>query len=323
MSRQTAVMGAMTFAAVWGACAPIPRPAVPVTDGRASLWEQPADLAERDLFFGPWGPERAPDPGELYTLVERKHSGINPGLTVRDAAGRQWSVKQTFPDEIDDEGPTEVVVSRVLSAVGYHQPPVYYLPEFRLTDAWGIHTEPGGRFRLKERTLKDRGEWAWEQNPFVGTRPYQGLLVILVMFNSSDLKTANNTVYERRADVVEHWYAVRDLGAALGNTSRLVARKGDPDAFDRERFIDGIEDGFVAFDYDGWRPLLVQRRIRPADVVWAADLLSGLSSDQWSDAFRAGGFAPDLAQRFIRRLQAKIAEGQQLRHNAPSAAERR
>ena len=30
------------------------------------------------------------------------------------------------------------------------------------------------------------------------------------------------------------------------------------------------------------------------------------------DAFRAGGYAPDVADRFIRRIKAKIHEGQQL-----------
>src|SRR5437762_5655586 len=59
------------------------------------------------------------------------------------------------------------------------------------------------------------------QNPFVGTRPYQGLLVILLMFNSSDLKNTNNTLYEV-GDAIRHWYVVRDLGAALGETARLM-----------------------------------------------------------------------------------------------------
>jgi hypothetical protein len=30
---------------------------------------------------------------------------------------------------------------------------------------------------------------------------------------------------------------------------------------------------------------------------------------QWRDAFRAGGYEPAVADRFIRRLLAKIAEG--------------
>ena len=171
--------------------------------GRAagSLWQRPTDLADRNLFNGPWGAKRAPDPHDTYSLVEVKHHGINPGMTVRDSRGRKWSVKQAPPDGEAGEGPIEVVLSRVLSALGYHQPPVYYLPAFTLSDDWGTHVEGGGRFRLHEKTLKDIGEWSWQQNPFVGMRPYQGLLVVLMMFNSSDLKNSNNTLYEHRTAI--------------------------------------------------------------------------------------------------------------------------
>lgn len=197
--------------------------------------------------------------------------------------------------------------------LGYHQPPVYYLPSFTLADDWGTHTERGGRFRLHEKTLKDKGEWSWQQNPFVGMRPYQGLLVILMMFNSSDLKNANNTLYEQRSgDVVEPWYVVRDLGTALGDTGRLAPTRSNPDVFARQPFIVGVRDGFVEFEYHGWHQDLVQRRITPDDVGWASYLLSQLGDRQWRDAFRAAGYTPAVADRFIGTLAARIAKGRQV-----------
>ena len=78
-------------------------------------------------------------------------------MTVVDPQGREWSVKQPYPGGLDDEAPVEVALSRLLSAIGYHQPPVYYLPTFTLKDDWGTHVEPGGRFRLKDKTLEERG----------------------------------------------------------------------------------------------------------------------------------------------------------------------
>jgi hypothetical protein len=201
----------------------------------------------------------------------------------------------------------------VLSALGYHQPPVYYVPSFTLEDDWGTHLEPGGRFRLKDKALKDRGEWSWQQNPFVGTKPYQGLLVILMMFNSSDLKNDNNTLYEyRSAERREYWYVVRDLGGSLGSTGRLAPRKNDPDAFERHPFIDGVSGGFVQFGYRGWHQELVRERISVADVSWASRLLDRLTDRQWEDAFRAGGYQPAVAARFIRVLEHKIAAGREL-----------
>jgi len=44
-------------------------------------------------------------------------------------------------------------------------------------------------------------------------------------------------------------------------------------------------------------------------VHWASELLAGLTDGQWADAFRAGGYEPAIAARFIGRLQQKIAEG--------------
>jgi hypothetical protein len=275
-----------------------------------SLWQLPQDMPQRDLFNGPWGASRAPDPKDTYTLVEVKHSGINPGMTVRDSRGRKWSVKQAPGDGQAGEGPIEVVISRVLSAAGYFQPPVYYLPAFTLRDDWGTHAEDGGRFRLHDKSLKEVGEWSWQQNPFVGMHPYQGLLVTLMMFGSSDLKNSNNSLYEHKVgDYVERWYVVRDLGTALGTTGRFGPERGDPDAFERQRFVLDVRDGFVLFNYHGWHQELVRHTITPEDVGWTSDLLSGLSNRQWRDAFRAGGYSGAVSDRFIRTLQARIAEG--------------
>jgi hypothetical protein len=202
----------------------------------------------------------------------------------------------------------------VLSAVGYHQPPVYFVSAFTMTNGSRTRTEPGGRFRLHEKSLTDRGHWSWQQNPFVGSDPYQGLLVILMMFDSSDLKNANNALYEVRTpyEHVGRWYVVRDLGTALGETGRLAPARGDVDYFERHPFITGVTDGFVQFSYHGWHQELFKRRITPRDVRWASDLMAGLSDGQWADAFRAGGYEPAVAARFTRRLKEKVAAGQRL-----------
>jgi hypothetical protein len=206
------------------------------------------------------------------------------------------------------------VVSRVLSAVGYHQPPVYFVPSFTMRDESGLHEEPGGRFRLKVPSLKKRGDWSWQQNPFVGTKPYQGLLVILTLLDSSDLKNVNNTLYDvhTSGDERQTWYVVRDLGTALGETGRLAPRRGDPDLFEGNPFINGVKDGFVEFNYHGWHQELLRHRITPEDVHWASDLLAGLSTQQWRDAFRAGGYEPAAAERFIRRILEKVADGERV-----------
>ena len=311
MRRHSLLLLVPLLTAPLAGCAPAIHPTMPPWEARvASLWVRPTDIAQRDLFHGPWGPPRAPDPADTYTLVKIKHSGVNPGMTVVDSRGRKWSVKQADPDTPVGEGPIEVVLSRVLSAVGYHQPPVYYVPSFRLRDDWGVRTTGGGRFRLHEETLKERGSWSWHQNPFIEVRAHEGLLTILMMFNASDLKSSNNSLYEYRGpDGREQWYVVRDLGTALGETGRLAPRRGDPELFERSRFIVGIDKGFVRFGYRGRHRELVTDRIGIYDVSWASRLLSKLTEQQWHDAFRAGGFARPVADRYIRVLSARIAHG--------------
>jgi hypothetical protein len=287
----------------------------------ATLWEEPANLAERDLFYGPWGSENAPRPNAVYTLVERKHTGVNLGMTVKDEDGREWSVKQPFPGGLDSEAPVEVVISRLLSAVGYHQPPVYYLPAFTLKDDFGKKVEVGGRFRLKDARLKETGAWKWEENPFVGTRPYQGLIVLLMMFNSTDLKNSNNSLYEYKdGDLVKQWYLARDVGSALGDFNAISPRKNNADAFEKVPFLIGTENGHVQFAYNSWYKNLVRDRISPEEVAWASELLGRLSDTQWADAFRAGGYEPAVANRFIAKLKSKIEEGRSL--GARAAADR-
>jgi hypothetical protein len=302
-------------------CAPAIRPTVQPKEMRMEeLWREPTEIAKLDLFYGQGGKDHVPDPDVVYTFVERKQQGTNPGVTVKDPEGREWHVKQPpvgKKAEKGAEGPVEVTLSRILWAIGYHQPPEYFLKDFTIVDELNAkHTEPGGRFRLEEKkVLKKLGTWSWQQNPFVGTKPYQGLLVILMVFNSSDIKNENNTLYEveKPADgEAKLWYVVRDLGTALGDTAKLYPTRGNPDLFEKHGFVTAVHDGFVRFDYKGWHQELVKNRITPADVRWGCELLSRLSDAQWAEAFRAGGWEPQLAQRFITRVQQKIRQGMQL-----------
>lgn len=316
MNRSTLAVGVALAACVAAtSCAKAKRPALqpsaPIPG--ATLWVEPADLAQRDLYYGPWGKAHAPNPADTFTLVESKHSGVNLGMTVKDSQGREWSVKTPYPGGLDSEAPVEVALSRVLSAVGYPQPPVYHLPAFRLKDDFGTRAMEGGRFRLKDANLQDQGAWLWEDNPFIGTKPYEGLLVMLMMFNSTDMKNSNNTLYLRRnGDLVEQWFVVRDIGSALGDTAFLAPRKNNVDAFERGPFILGVTDGRVRFAYKGIYKKYVENRTTAADVEWASELLGRLSDGQWNDAFRAGGYQPDEAARFIAKLKTKIAEGRGL-----------
>jgi hypothetical protein len=271
------------------------------------LWRPPADLERRDLFNGPGGAQRAPRPDDRYEFLEIKPSGVNPGYDVRDSQGERWSVK------LGVEARTEVVVSRILWAVGYHQPLVYYVPRWTLVRDGKDTLLSGARFRLEPKYQDKKGEWSWRQNAFLGTREFAGLYVLMVLFNNWDLKTAQNAVYEvlENGSEPETWYLVRDLGASLGRSAWLsFGTKDDPEGFDREPFIEGVTGNRVRFAFQGgWMEPQLQSSVTPADVRWICALLARLAPGQWSDAFRAGGYSDAEAARFIRRLREKIAQG--------------
>jgi hypothetical protein len=132
----------------------------------------------------------------------------------------------------------------------------------------------------------------------------------MMVLNSTDLKTDNNVIYERRDGdrVVGRWYVVKDLGATLGTTGKVDPKRNDIDAFEQHGFLRGVRHGRVEFEYHGRHQELLER-ITPDDVAWVCRRLSRLTSDQWKAAFRAGGYDEDVAARYIRRIQQKIADG--------------
>ena len=275
----------------------------------AELWNAP-DRA-RDLFWGVGGQRLAPDPAARYTVIEIKRGGFSRGYTVVDGGKREWSVK--FPPEAS----TEVAASRLLWGLGYHQPPVYYLAEWQADKATSPNPQLPARFREQSPAfhgLDSKDSWSYYRNPFVGSRQLNGLLALHVMLGNSDLKDAQNVLYELTEPVegARRWYVARDLGQTFGRTGLLDPPRGDVEVFEQTPFIKGVEDGFVRFEYQGRHKSLVSR-IRPADVRWICERLDALSDRQLQDAFRAAGYPKPLADRFVRRLEQKIAEGLQLK----------
>ena len=280
----------------------------PSPDQIKELWIDPGNQP-RDLFWGVGGQKYAPAPDAVYTFEARDDVGFSSSYDVRDPQGVEWSAK------IGPESQSEVVLSRVLWGLGYHQPPVYYLPSWKLERDGHVRIESEARFRPKLLQLERLKEyWWWQQNPFVGTHELSGLLVVLAMFNSTDLKNDNNSIYKLMEpwDGADCWFVVRDLGASLGETGKLFPRRNWLDGFEKHGFITAIDGARVEFDYVGRHQELLSM-IHPPDVQWAAQRMQRITDAQWRDAFRAANYADADAQRFIRRLKQKIDDGLALR----------
>lgn len=283
-------------------------PAPPASDQAApsiaEIWSEPEP--DRDLFYGVGGKSLAPDPAAEYRVTEIKVGGFSQGYTVVDGAGREWSAK--FPPE----AAIEVTLSRIHWALGYHQPPVYLMPEWSARGAKAPNPQLPARFREKSPDLHglDAGDsWAFDKNPFVGTRQLGGLLVLQALLENQDIKASNNTIYTLKspAEGAARWYVVRDLGYALGR-ARYNGERGDVDAFERALFIRNVIDGKVQFHFGGrYKGLLTDITID--DLRWICERLTRITDRQWRDAFRAGAIEQSVANRFIARIKARAAEG--------------
>jgi hypothetical protein len=305
MTRKLWILAAISIAI---ACHPSIRStaSAPLTpDQVAELWSAPQP--NRDLFSGLGGAPLAPDPSVTYKVVEIKRGGFSMGMTVDGPGTRKWSVK------MPPEASTEVVASRILWGVGYHQPPIYYVGKWNAEDAPDPNPQLPARFRESKPDLHGldaTGIWSYYRNPFVGAKELNGLLVLQVMLGNSDLKDEQNALYtlKEKAEGASRWYVARDLGQSFGRTGVLDAPRGDPKVFEETPFIKGIAGQYVRFDYRGRHGVLVDY-VTAADVRWICEKLQRLTDRQWDDAFRAGGYAPDVANRFIRRFKQKIDEG--------------
>jgi hypothetical protein len=283
----------------------------PTAQQLAELWMEPEDISARDLFHGPGGEELQPRPGASFRLVARDTTGFSGGYDVVDASGMKWSAK------FGPEAQSETVVSRIVWAIGFHQPPTYYVTDWKLEGA----SDPAhpSRFRPDLPGRRRTGEWSWRRNPFVGSQPYKGKLVLMRIVNNWDLLDRNNTLYELDTAVegARRWYVTQDLGAGLGKTITLGRHSGtrnDLEDFLAQGFIDGVDaDGEVSFDEKGkWHRGLFDE-IRVADVHWTCSRLAKITDRQWADAFRAGGYEEATAARYIAKIKEKIAAGLALR----------
>jgi hypothetical protein len=286
----------------------------------AELWQEPADLLQRDLFLGPAGTALTPPPDDgTFQFVAFKTTGTNPGYDVRDASGRAWSVK------LGIEAQSEVTTSRILWAMGFHQPPIYFLRRFTLagTDAGVKET---ARFRTELEPWRAAGEWSWTDNPFLNTPEFRGLIVAQLLLNNWDLKTPNNRVYESSDPSMKprRHYMVRDVGSSLGHARQFwlfatlgtrgrQGSKNDIDGFEARGFITKVSGDDVEFDYRGLNQALVDR-VTARDVIWACALLDRIPDGHWQAAFKAGAYPQEHADRYIRKIKEKIAQGLALRN---------
>jgi hypothetical protein len=291
------------------------------------LWNDPADIASRDLFYGSGGESDAPPQGK-FTFLKEDLDGTSPKFDVRDENGVKWKVKMGI------EARPETAASRIVWAAGFFTNKDYFVPGMQVQDlpprlhrgqelvgADGLVLNV--RLKRIDKNEKKIGIWSWHDNPFYGTRQWNGLRVVMALINNWDLKDENNAVYQDGSRLI---YMVSDLGASFGTAGRTwpsYRAKGDLQSYLTSRFIRHDRNDEVDFqtparprwvlfvnpkEYFGRVHLeWIGRDVPLEDARWMGQLLSHLSQKQIADAFRAAGYSSEEVASFSQILSGRIA----------------
>ena len=205
----------------------------------AALWDDRGDAAALDLLNGPGGKEH--QPGTSFKFIEESKSGTAPKFIVEDENGAKWKVK------LGPEVKSEIAATRLVWAAGYFVDEDYYRPQIQVQGMKRLsrgREYVSGEGLVREARLERQGlgkklkNWNWYQNPFVGTREFNGLRVMMALINNWDLKDINNDILDVDG---EPRYEVADLGASLGSTGNIFGRsKGRMKDYEESKFIQKV-----------------------------------------------------------------------------------
>jgi hypothetical protein len=301
--------------------------------GAPVIWRNPGDISQRNLMFGPGSAELAPV--APFTFVKEEQTGESPKFDVTDARGETWVVK------VGAEAQAEIVATRLVWSVGYFADEAYYLerPEIKNLPKLSRGQEfienrsvvRGARFEPKCKYISRGDNWDWETNPFVKTRELDGLKVLMVLLGNYDTSLRNNRVLSTtNSDTgeLEARYVATDVGATLGKVGGLGGKRSKNSLADfrASKFILGVENGMVKFDYDTspkkmgmfasiFKPSYrssqerkerVMKNISVENARWIGSLLNELSDEQLRDAFRAAGYDQQTMDGFVAVLRDRI-----------------
>ena len=293
-SRHLGVVAARCTAGCWPAASrrfsprcPVRRPPAQI----AELWVEP-EREPRSLLGrrrqARWRPIR-----RRPTRSSRSSAAASAAATPStDPTSREWSAK--FPPE----APTEVVASRLLWGIGYHQPPIYYLAEWQAEKATSPNPQLPARFREKDARLP-RPRDATAPGRTTRTRSsaraqLNGLLVAAgdarqlgSQGRAERASTRSRSRSKARGAGTSRATSARRSAAPACSTRRAATRGLRADAVhhrrrQRPRARSTIAAGTTCCSTTSRRPT----------CAGSASGCQRSRDAQWHDAFRAGGYPP-------------------------------
>jgi len=288
-----------------------------------ALWRDRGNVASLNMLYGPGGQEH--QPAGKFKFVKEDKEGTAPKFEVVDEQGVRWKAK------LGDEAKSETAASRLVWAAGYFTDEDYYLPELRVENLPELSrgrefVSADGLVRgvRLERSLKGQkknGTWSWFKNPFLATKEFSGLRIMMALINNWDLKEVNNAIYAEKGDGPR--YVVSDLGASFGETGNAITRsKSNPGDYSNSKFVQKVTPEHVDFFLSS-RPFVLSavnvpyyssrthmqdivKDIPVAHVKWLGKLLESLSDEQIRDCFRAAGYSAEEVEGYAAAVKERI-----------------
>ena len=305
-----------------------------LTSVRHALWRDPGDVAALDLGDGPGGADFWPAPP--FRFIEEQLGGTQPCMSVTDARGRRWRAK--WGEEVN----SETFAVRLAWACGYFAEITYFVADGTVEGARDLqrastcldenHHFSAARFELDDPAVKKHFEehsWAWNDNPFLGSRELQGLKILNMLLSNWDTKDrrdvargSNTAIFEEMArGGREARYLITDWGGSMGSwgANVITRTRWDVAAFVAQtpQFVTGVEDGVVKFGYSGQRTEDVASGITPDDVAWLCRYLGRITDSQLDDALRSSGATDEERDQFRTAIRDRINQLQQVASPAP------
>jgi hypothetical protein len=268
-----------------------------VYTGTPVLWRAPEDIETRNLLVGAGGDAMKPDLSRV-SFVEVKEGGWSTKYRVTDGKGNEWVAK------LSKEAQPETAANRLLWAIGYETEIAHLVPELVIQ---GKGTFKNVKLEARPNDVKRDGYWLWASNPFVGKPEFQGLKIMMLLFNNWDMKDDNNAILAVKGDTnSERRFIISDLGATFGKTGGLISRsRNKPSDYVKAEFVKGVKGNVVDFNYGGKMGKAFDG-ITVEDAKWVASWLSRLSDEQLKDAFRSANYTPEEVDQLAAAVRSRI-----------------
>ena len=227
------------------------------------LWRDPGDVASLDLVAGPGGAGGPPSPPFRFRRrAPRRLAAVPVGdRRTRPALARQVGERGQLRNL---RRPHRLGV-RLLRRDHLLRPVRHHRRRQRALQRAGACIDDQCRFTSARFELDDPSatklfeehSWAWNDNPFLGSRELHGLKILTMLLSNWDTKDRRDVARGSNTAIFEHdgpdgreaRYLITDWGGSMGSWGSNIITRGrwNAEAFDAQtpQFVTGAEDGVV------------------------------------------------------------------------------